>query len=160
MPAACKWIEQLYSGLETADTAKHSPDIPVGKNETVIGEASEGLRRLFAFAQAKHDEAIKLITDTALSPREVRVAAQRDASFIHQEFSLLLKMFWRSLATEFPATRGKHYSIRKDWKIVVWEDDPRNAGLEAALGDLFSDSVAIVRIFRSQGGDLSGPPNQ
>jgi DNA-binding NarL/FixJ family response regulator len=74
MPAACKWIEQLYSGLETADTAKHSPDIPVSKNETVIGEASEGLRRLFAFAQAKHDEAIKLITDTALSPREVQVA--------------------------------------------------------------------------------------
>lgn len=139
------WLDKIQEKMAALSPTQFcSPDRELGKDDHVVGEASEGLKRLFTVAQSYVDLKVQKLGDAlkAIKNREESAKLRDEANDIGAEARLLTKIFWQSVRDEYPELADKpEIGIRKDWKIV-WTDRSSEEELLNIFEQLFAQARA------------------
>lgn len=121
-----KWLQGILARVEAfpdGEIKKYQPTDGVKDREKIIGEVSEGLRKLFAYHSAliERYNALSEAHEWAHHKPDFNPGSceghEALISSLSDEIEILKKAFWRELKDELKITAGG-IAIRKGWKVV------------------------------------------
>jgi phosphate uptake regulator len=141
------YLDELVAQLKDIREFPQPPDNPVEEGDTVVGELTDDLKRLFALREMmgvrlekqgrglmhlKVDLLGKKTTEAEKAHYEKeKIAAQRT----ELEGGAVNTLFWTSLRLTFPALIGKDtIKIHTDWKVSWSKREVQEISLAELLG--------------------------
>jgi hypothetical protein len=124
------WVDELLEEASAFDETLFPPLDPVGSGERVLGEASEGARKVFALARYYGREVRRFKVESGYQQptgAEMQIALEMD-----DKEDLLMEMLWCIIMADLKDwTPG--IGMREGWKVVRTRPEPAKA-LAALLG--------------------------
>lgn len=150
-------LEQVAS-ITAEAISKHGAGLeePEQAYDTVFGVVPEEIRPFFVLREQKNDEAIAISEAGQMMCDEDRLNnTDRSLTYVKmflkiaalsREAELLGDMAWASLRDAFPEELGEKpvFGIRKDWAIVVVDEEERNSRIiGGAVADFLLDNMPV-----------------
>jgi predicted nuclease with TOPRIM domain len=124
-----KWLKDLIAEAEAWTKCGLEPDDPVVKDEKVVGEVPENLRKFRSYYLHLGDrikelavEHEKVHEDTVHNPETCKKISE-EISEIKENIDLLRTIFWKSLRACLGIS-ADFIALRKGWKVVELIGDP------------------------------------
>lgn len=133
-PKLPKLLDSLVEELEAVDLATAECRLePVGEGETVVGELSEGMKRLFVLTEKAHEHFEKLNGECRFFAKddnsEEAFTHHRSHQQVGQRFQRLAEMFHEELHEEYAggelANQGLGIRICGGWRVATRRAQPR-----------------------------------
>jgi hypothetical protein len=103
-------------------------DQNISGNEHIVGEASDGLKRIWTFAEKLEEAALQSLVQARFSKsREAGEELYKKAKEFKEKEETLRRIFWICLKDEFNLW-DRPVGIRKGFKVVWYESTPGPPG--------------------------------
>lgn len=153
------WIVEVAEEIQSIPLEEcEEPDGEVEEGDHIVGEMSDGLRRMYAYMSRLGDQLKNEAEELKLPERRPTTFADlkdavRKASDMVNRYRLISEMFWECVKKEFPELRSKRcIGVRNDFKVVWSEEkaEPRvhlifGPGVEEALVEMAAAMNATER---------------
>lgn len=142
MPETKKsWLENLQSDLKNFDMGTSPPLHEVEENDTVVGVASDDLRRLYSLALNLKKTALQMAVELKFQGDTESLGHTQSVARLNevtQKADAFLAVFWVVLKDEHRLWLKDCVGIRRGWK-VVWSKNSGEPPFLQTLRSIFEE---------------------
>lgn len=128
---------ELIREVARTDGEAFAPREDVHEGETVVGEATPFMRKLYSLSEFFEREARQAALDHRYSSREESPCSEMEiiGTTLQAKGEALMAIFWLCARGESKQW-ANHIGVRKDWKLVTYEENPRETMLKKLFAGL------------------------